>query len=72
MAIARVNSEGWLTVPWDGPELAVVEIGVNGFFQAAFLDFEDGQRIAMIRHPAPPGSVFNAEVRHRPAEPSSG
>ncbi len=40
----------WLVVPYDGPELAVIEIGFAGHWMPAYLDHEDGQRIAMIRH----------------------
>lgn len=40
----------WLVVPYDGPELAAIEIGFHGRWQHAFLDHKDGQRIAMIRH----------------------
>lgn len=40
----------WLVVPYDGPEHAVIEIGFAGRWQHAYLDHEDGQRIAMTRH----------------------
>lgn len=40
----------WLIVPFEGPEMAVIEIGFAGEWFPAYLDHEDGQRIAMIRH----------------------
>ncbi len=40
----------WLVVPYDGPELAVIEIGFAGRWTPAYLDHVDGQRVAMIRH----------------------
>lgn len=48
---------GWLVVPYDGPEVAIIEIGFAGQWTPAFLDHEDGQRTAMIRHDGgvPPG-----------------
>jgi len=41
---------GWLTVPYDGPEICVIEIGFGGTWTPAYLDHEDGQRTAIIRH----------------------
>jgi hypothetical protein len=43
--------QGWLTVPYDGPELAPVEIGVDDQWFPAFLHWQDGRRVAMIRAP---------------------
>jgi hypothetical protein len=40
----------WLVVPYAGPELAIIEIGIGGRWVPAYLDHEDGQRVAMIRH----------------------
>jgi hypothetical protein len=48
---------GWLVVPYDGDDIARVEIGVtlanvNGMvdeWHAAFLGHADGQRVAQIR-----------------------
>jgi hypothetical protein len=45
---------GWLTVPFTGDELGRIDIGVGTppAWTAAFLDWDDGQRIAQIRTPA--------------------
>lgn len=55
---------GWLVVPYDGPELVVIEIGLGGRWIPAYLDWEDGQRVAQIRWEGPFGTV---EVRWRHA-----
>lgn len=45
------NTAGaWLVVPYDGPELTVIEIGFGGLWKPAFLDHEGDQRTAMIPH----------------------
>ena len=42
--------DGWLMVPYDGPELAVIEIGFDGSWTPAYLDYDDsGQRVAQAR-----------------------
>jgi len=61
MAGAYMTNDGWLAVPYDGPELAAIEIGVNGDWRPAFLGFgDDGRRVAKIRHTSAQGRI---EVR---------
>lgn len=59
-------ADGWLIVPYSGPELTVVEIGVAGLWTPAYLDYDGGQRVAKVRRDvSPTGPV---EVRARPPE----
>lgn len=45
-------TKGWLCVPYTGPENAVVQFQLNGDnFIDAYLDYEDGIRVAKIRPP---------------------
>lgn len=50
-------SGGWLKVPYDGPELTVIEIGLaDGSWHPAFRDWDDdGTRVVMIQ--ADPGQA---------------
>ena len=53
-------SDGWLCVPYDGHDVALVRIGIAGpsgdpVWTAAFLDYVDGVRVAKIRPPAVTG-----------------
>lgn len=46
--------EGWLCVPYDGPDAALVRIGIGPYgetptWTAAFLDYANGVRVAKIR-----------------------
>lgn len=45
---------GWVTVPYDGPDMALVEIGFGDEnWVPAFLDYDlDGVRVAKVRPPA--------------------
>ena len=43
-------SAGWITVPYNGHDLSRVELQIGEDEpQAAFLDWDDGQRIAKLR-----------------------
>jgi hypothetical protein len=50
--------DGWLCVPYDGPDAAPVHLAVTGRGEqptqwfAAFLDYADGVRVAKVRPPA--------------------
>ena len=62
MAAARIE-EGWLRVPYDGPELTLIEIGVGDEWFHAFLDWDAaGRRVAQIRPPDVDGD-FPVRVR---------
>lgn len=55
---AQARYDGtWLKIPYDGPELAVIEIGLaDGSWHAAYRDWDtDGTRVVQIR--AGPGQV---------------
>ncbi len=42
--------DGWLMTPYDGPEMANIELGFDGQFTPAYLDWDDtGQRVAQAR-----------------------
>lgn len=57
MTQARLE-QGWLRVPYDGPELTLIEIGVGDGWYPAFLDWDaSGRRVAQIRPPAGDGDV---------------
>lgn len=44
--------DGWLMVPYDGPELAVIEISAGRAWQDAYRDWApDGTRVVQIRAP---------------------
>jgi hypothetical protein len=50
-------TNGWLVVPCSGPELTKIEVGIQSgsgapVWRPAFLDWEDGQRVAKVRTPA--------------------
>jgi hypothetical protein len=49
-APARYDGK-WLKIPYDGPELTVIEIGLaNGTWHAAYRDWDDdGTRVVQIR-----------------------
>jgi hypothetical protein len=48
--MAVIYQDGWLKVPYDGPELTVIEIGLDGVFTPAFRDYAaDGSRIVQIQ-----------------------
>jgi len=54
--------DGWLTVPYNGPDIARVHIGVGTAgsveWTPAFLDWVDGVRVAKIRPPETGGPVW--------------
>jgi hypothetical protein len=55
---------GWLTVPYSGPELTTIEILVGATWYPAYLDWDDRhQRIAMIRPPAPLPAQVEVKLR---------
>lgn len=47
----ELTEDGWLRVPYDGPELSVIELEATGAgWQAAYLDYDArGGRVAQIR-----------------------
>lgn len=55
---------GWLKVPYDGPELVVIEIGLaDGTWHPAFRDWDDdGTRVVMIRAD-PSAAAQNVSLR---------
>lgn len=62
-----VMHEGWLTVPYDGPDAAVVYIGLAepnmvATWIPAFLGYVGGQRVAKIRA-AEPGPLTRVYLR---------
>lgn len=56
---------GWLKVPYDGPDLCLVEIGVGPGPQwaPAFLDWLGSQRCAQIRPPESTGRAADVWLR---------
>ena len=51
MAQAKL-ADGWLMVPYDGPELTTIELGDGTAWYPAFLDWDaTGTRVAQIRPP---------------------
>jgi len=63
--------DGWLRVPYDGPELVPIYVatgprtpaGEDGW-KPAFLDWHEGRRVAQIRVPASrPGQVVKVWLR---------
>jgi hypothetical protein len=62
VAIGIVKN-GWLMVPYTGPELLAIEIGVGGSWTPAYLDSDNGQRIAMIKTMIPEGQTVAADIR---------
>jgi hypothetical protein len=55
--------DGWLTVPYAGPELTLIEIQVGATWYPAYLDWDQGRRIAMIRPPAPLREPVEVKLR---------
>lgn len=56
--------DGWLEVPCDGSERALVEISADSVtWLPAFLDYVDGRRVAKVRPPA--GALTPAAVAVR-------
>jgi hypothetical protein len=51
-----ITADGWLMVPYEGSDLARVEIGLGEVpqFRGAFLDSHSGQRVAKVRDPGRP------------------
>lgn len=59
----HVTADGWLRVPYSGPDIAVIEIETPGNgWQPAYLDYENGQRIAQIRWDGPRPGAMNVRV----------
>ena len=65
MAVTGRLADGWLTVPYSGPEMVIIEIGFGGQWFPAYLDWEHGQRVARVRRDEPVGEV---RLRTRPVE----
>lgn len=70
---------GWLEVPYEGSDLASVEIGVSrgsappANWMPAYLDYSsEGHRIAKIHAPDPTGHVATVWVRVNGAPSSAG
>lgn len=63
--IRMVN--GWLVVPYAGPELTTIELatgrGGPGEFRGAFLDYVNGERVAKIRPTEPVSSRTTVWLR---------
>lgn len=60
---------GWLILPYRGPELATIEFKIEEEMYPAYLDFHSGQRIAKIRPPvgwdrSEPVELWINGVRH--------
>lgn len=42
--------DGWLMIPYDGPEMALIEIGFDRHYTPAYLDWDDeGRRVAQAQ-----------------------
>jgi hypothetical protein len=61
--MAAKLEDGWLRVPYTGPEITLIEIGLSGDWHPAFLDWAGGQRVAQIRPPAGLAGSFTVAVR---------
>lgn len=46
-----VLSNGWLVIPYDGPELAQLFIDIDGKLYPAYLHYSGGKRVLQIRPP---------------------
>lgn len=55
--------DGWLVVPYSGPELVPVAILIGGDRCPAFLDWHGGERVAKIRPPTGVRGVCRVEVQ---------
>lgn len=59
-------ADGWLLVPYDGPELAQVRIGTGrrepDEWKPAYLDWHDGRRVAKVRPPVSSGQPTPVQV----------
>ncbi|MGI5493894.1 hypothetical protein [Microtetraspora malaysiensis] len=69
--------DGWVAVPYDGPELGSIHIAVaqspaEDNWQPAYLDYVDGRRVAKIRTPAPTGRPVGVWLRVGNTVTSSG
>lgn len=61
--------DGWLKVPCDAPDLAVVEIAIGDqdTWLPAFRDWHNGLRVAQVRSDLPDGSAIWLRVNGRVA-----
>lgn len=59
-----VVEDGWLRVPYDGPELAVIELETPGAgWRDAYLDWAaDGRRVAQVRWDGPLPAAVHLRV----------
>lgn len=67
--------DGWLTVHYDGHDLARVHLAVGqqpDDWKPAFLDWVDGKRVAKIRPPSPTGKTVGVWLRVGDAVTSNG
>lgn len=58
---------GWLRVPYDGPEIAIIEMRVGNRWLDAYLDYDEaGHRTAQVPWA---GRPIDVELRVRHAQP---
>lgn len=56
--------DGWLMVPYDGPEIAHIELGFDGQYCPAYLDWDDsGQRVAQARATPERRAAAHVDIR---------
>jgi len=59
-------TEGWLVLPYEGPELADIEVKIGDDLYPAYLDYSGSKRVAKIRppqdHPLRQGMVLEVWV----------
>ncbi len=61
---------GWLRVPYDGPEIGIIEIKVGHEWRDAYLDYDEaGNRVAQVPHA---GRPIEVEVRCRVPQAPQG
>jgi hypothetical protein len=56
---------GWVTVPYSGHELAPVYIAIDDRedWKPAFLDWENGKRVAKVRPPSSTGKPMSVWIK---------
>lgn len=60
------SKNGWLMVVYTGPEMLSIEINSGGTWVPAYLDYDQGARIAMIPTMLPEGQTANVQIRTSP------
>lgn len=58
----HVTEDGWLRVPYAGPEMAVIEVQLGAEWKPAYLDYEAGLRVAQVRYRGPLPAVLPVRV----------